>query len=271
MSCLEVRPAVARPDEAARGPLESARRDQGAGRRSLRGDQCDVAAAAAPGSDVMARGVAHGGVVEHEQPVVARLQRLEAHPHQHARALRIGHVGLRDPVAARLRRVDLLVRERSRLQDPDGVVGVLALAIDERRAVGDGELERAQLRGVATREVDLAQRAVGQRVPGLGPRRDRRTEPLLVAGRPVRRRSRRARGLAGLRSRRRRRQRQRQHCSERREPAPLQHSRAHCPSLGRRLSDRRLPGAPIRTRARCSCPGPVVLRAVSTRRPGRRR
>ena len=47
---LEVRPAVARPDESARRSLESARRDQGAGRRPLRSDQRDVAAAAAPRS-----------------------------------------------------------------------------------------------------------------------------------------------------------------------------------------------------------------------------
>ena len=130
------------------------------------------------------------------------------------------------------------------------MVGVLALAIDERRAVRDGELERPELRSVAAREVDLAQRATGQRVPGLGRRRDRRAETLLVAGRPVRRRSRCARGLANLRRRRRRHHRQRQHRSERREPPPLQHFRAHAPPSAGGRPDSQLPAAPIRTRAR---------------------
>ena len=218
----------------------------------------------------MARGVAHGGVVEHEQPVVARLQRLEAHAHQHARALRIGHVGLGDPVAARLRGVDLLIHERSWFHEPDSVVGVLALAIDERRAVRDGELERPELRRVAAREVDLAQRAVGERVPGLGPRRDGRTETLLVAGRPVRRRSRCARGLAKLRHRRRRGHRQRQHRSERREPPRLQRVRAHVPSLGRGTPDARLPDGPIRTRARRRDTLPRTTSPSTSRHPGTR-
>ena len=137
----------------------------------------------------MARGVAQRRVVQREQPVVAGLERLERDPHQHRVALRVGHVALRDAVAARIGRVDLLIDQRPLVDQPDGVRRVLALAVHERTAVGDGELQRANIRGVAAGVVHLAHRAVRQRVPDLRVAANRSAQALLVAGRPVRRRA----------------------------------------------------------------------------------
>ncbi len=193
----EVGPAVARADEAARGPREAARPDQRARHVAVAGEQRDVVPASAPERGVMARGVAQRGIEEREEAVVARREGLERDPEQDRRAHRVGHVGLRQAVAAGARRVDLRVGQRALVREPDRVRRVLALAVGERRAVGHRELERAHVGGVAAREVDLAETAVREGVPDLRAAARGGPEPLLAARRPVGRGARRP-GRGGL-------------------------------------------------------------------------
>ena len=179
----EVGPAVAGADEAVRRAREPGRGDQCAGHLAVLAQQ---RVAVARGR-VVARGVRQRRVEEREQPVGAGDQRLEGDPHQRRVARGIRDVGLGDAVAAGLGRVDLLVGQRSLVDEADHVGGVLAFAVGERAAVGDRELERAHVGTIPARVVDLAQRAVGERVPDLRVRPDGRSQPLLVPCRPVRR------------------------------------------------------------------------------------
>ena len=223
----QVRPAIAGADEPVRRAHEARGGDQRARHRPVLGQQ----RVAAAGGGVMPGGVRQRRVEEREQPVAARDQRLERHPHQGRAARRIGDVGLGDAIAAGLGRVDLLVGQRSLVDEPDGVQRVLALAVDERAPVGDRELERAHVRAVAARVVDLAQRTVGERVPDLRVRPHGRAQPLLVARRPVRRGTRSAR-RRGLRAGGRRRPAHR--CSGERDRHRAPRNSSHRSSLLRR-------------------------------------
>src|SRR4051812_27662131 len=117
------------------------------------------------GRGVATRGVRERRIKEREELVAPGDQRLERDPHQRRIARGIRDVGLRDAIAAGLGGVGLLVGQRSLVDETDGMVGVLAFAVDERTAVRDRELERAYIGAIAAREIDLAQRAVRERVP----------------------------------------------------------------------------------------------------------
>ena len=115
---------------------------------------------------------------------------------RHSGAGRVGDIGLGQAIVARFGRVDLLIGQRARVGQPHGMDGVGDLAVHEGGAVGDGEVERAHIGGVAARVIDFAQRAVGQRVPDFGVRACGGAEALLVAGGPVRRAAGPAGGLS---------------------------------------------------------------------------
>ena len=189
----EVAPAVAGAEVAARRRGEAGRGDQRArGLLVARHERVPHAAAGV----VVAR-VREAGVVERVDLERPPGQRLEPDLDEQRRARRVGRVGLGDPVQALGVRVDLPVAEAARVGDPGRVLGVLALAVGERAAVRDDQLQVARRRRAEVGVVDLGQLAVVQRVPDLAAQAGRRPEPVLVALGPQRRLARRARGVAG--------------------------------------------------------------------------
>jgi uncharacterized membrane protein YgcG len=146
------------------------------------------------GARVVAAVVAERRVDVGVDLVGAAGERLEAHVDQQRVARGVGDVGLDDPVAARLRRVDLPVGEAALVGHLDVLGGRVGLAIGEGLAVGDDELQVAQRRRAQVGVVDLGQLAALEGVPELALRRHRRAEALLVRRRPQRLGTRRAGG-----------------------------------------------------------------------------
>ena len=133
----------------------------------------------APGglADVVVAGVRQRRVEQRVELVGAPGERLEPDVDEDRRAARVGHVGLGDPPAPGARRVDLAVGEAARVGEPGRVPGVLALALGERPAVSHHELEVADAGRAEVGRVDLGQRAVVERQPGLA-RRARSAVPM---------------------------------------------------------------------------------------------
>ena len=98
------------------------------------------------GARVVAAVVAERRVDVGVDLVRAAGERLEAHVDQQRVARRVGDVGLDDPVAPGLRRVDLAVGEAVLVDQLDVLGGRVGLAIGEGLAVGDDELQVAQRR-----------------------------------------------------------------------------------------------------------------------------
>ena len=182
MVVAQVDPAVARVQVARRGAAEGRLGDERAPGGGVLGQQRAVRG----GARVVAAVVAERRVDVGVDLVRAPGERLEAHVDQQRVARRVGHVGLDDPVAPRLRGVDLAVGEAVLVDQLDVLVRGVGLAIGERLAVGHDQLQVAQRGRAEVGVVDLGQLAALQRVPDLALRRHRRAEALLVGRRPER-------------------------------------------------------------------------------------
>jgi hypothetical protein len=142
---------------------------------------------------IVVAGIRQRRVGQHIEPVRAAGERLERHVDEHRRARRIGHVRLADAPAPGARGVHLAIGQAARVGELGAVHRVVGLALSERPAVGDDELQITQARRPKIGCVDLAQLAAREREPRLPGRRGRGPEPVLVAARPVRHRPRRPR------------------------------------------------------------------------------
>jgi hypothetical protein len=166
---------------AARSLGEAGRGQHRSAEHAVGGQQ--AAARAAAGVVVCVQ--AEGGVVQDVDLVWIPRERLDADVHQHRGAVRVGRVGLGDPVVAGLGGVDLAVDRAAGGEQLHLVLGVLILAVDERLAVRDHQLGVTGRGRVDPRKEHLREGAVVDRVPGLAPQGARRAEPILVPRRPV--------------------------------------------------------------------------------------
>ena len=178
---LEVLPAVARSLVAAGRLREGGRRCQGARHRAAGVAREQRVSGGRPA--VVHPVIAEPWVVERVQVERLAGQRLQADVDQQPAARRIGHVGLRDAEATGLL-VDLAVGQAVRVGELDRAGLRLAVALGERLAVGDDEVERADARRVEVGVVDLGRGAVLERPPDLARGRRRRSVAVLVRGRP---------------------------------------------------------------------------------------
>jgi hypothetical protein len=178
----QVDPAVAGVEVAGRGATERGLGDERAAGLGVLGEQRAVGG----GPVVVVAVVAERRVDVRVYLVRTAGERLEAHVDEQRVARGVGDVGLDDPVAPGLRRVDLAVGEAALVDELDALGGGVGLAVGERPAVGDDELQVAQGGRAEVRVVDLGQLAALQRVPELALRGRRRAEALLVGRRPER-------------------------------------------------------------------------------------
>jgi hypothetical protein len=186
---LQARPSVAGAQVAA-GNLARRRPDHQRARVAVvEGDE----RIAGPLAPVVVAVVGQRRVVERVKLVGPSGERLEDDVDEHGGARRVRHVGLGNPPAPGTRPAHLPVRQAAPIHEPHLVHRVLALALGERPAVGDGELQITDARGPEVGVVDLGQIAVVEREPHLAGERGGGPEAVLVALRPVRDLTRRAR------------------------------------------------------------------------------
>ena len=203
----QVGPAVAAAEIAARGAAEARGGEERGGRLLVAGDQRAAHAAAA----VVAAVIGQRRVGQHEQLQALAGARDEAHVDDERVALRVGDVGLDDPVAAR--RARLAERERAR--------------VGQRDRGGRRSGARAPQSGGRRRRRTGGRAAPGWRCPGSRPRSARRRRACArpCSACPSRCRSRpcRPRSTASLPARRERPRRPRRPVARARraqEPAP---------------------------------------------------